>query len=137
MLAAEASRAGQVARGLSDEMHEQRMDREVVPVALDRRRQHQHASRAERALDQQRRAVVVRDQHLVAVGRPDRALSEEAHTMPIARLAQHRMRRRDLADLRRALLAARRCASRRAAVVVRSIAVRAPSVASTAPPAAT
>ena len=80
------------------------MNREIVPVALDRRRQHQHASGADRALDEQRRTVLVRDQHLVVVADLHRAVSEEAHRMPIARLAQHRMRRRDLADRSGALL---------------------------------
>ncbi len=80
-------RGREVARRLADEAHEQRMDGEIVPLAVERRGEHQQAASADATLDEERPAILEADQRRVVGLRLDGHVTEEAHTAPALRVA--------------------------------------------------
>src|SRR5690606_20784369 len=70
--------ADEIARRLRNELTECRMNREIVPLPIDRRRQHEHAPRIERTLDQERRTIGVRHEDALLIWDIDGPLSEES-----------------------------------------------------------
>src|SRR5690606_31307307 len=90
--------ADEIARRLRNELNECRMNREIVPLPIDRRRQHEHAPRIERTLDQERRTIGVRHEDALLIWDIDGPLSEESDAVPLRRIAQNGMTRVDRTD---------------------------------------
>ena len=116
------SRYGEMPRHLVNERQEHRLERQIVPEQIERRRPQQHAAAAELPFDQRRRAVVEARQHLRVLGRRHGAIAVEARGRKIAAARraerlEHRMAVREPAE--RAGGAAR-CDRRRPAAVAGS-----------------
>jgi hypothetical protein len=78
----------EIAQRVEQEWRVSRLQREVVPVRIQRRRQQQHAALTDAALEQRDAAVVVARDHLVGRGGLECAVAEHACERQIDNLAR-------------------------------------------------